>query len=98
MRPTTKHLAYMRSLIARPGGWVKGVERQRNDRTGKMSYCLVGAHRNAATVLGGKGQQRAWRLIREAAPIEPITFNDQAKTRKKDVLAVLDRAIELSQR
>ncbi len=109
MKPTTKILKEARELIARPHGWVKGQSKTGvHTKKGLVTaYCATGALREVGAVIEHgvvrrylPGHQKARRLLREELPMgiyNVESFNDESYTRKKDVLALYDRAIEKSQ-
>lgn len=97
-KPTTKLLKEARALLARRGAWIKG---QYSDGD---CYCMLGALHMASrgwpTGDVGKpsrGEGRAFGLLMKVVPGGNVwLFNDKKSTRKKDVLAAFDKAIELS--
>jgi len=95
-------------LIETPDRWIQGVlERPRWDDT--MCYCLEGAVNEAARALRGNvgnavATDSAYNKVRRAVlkragrPMAPCSYNDSPLTTHKDVLAVLDGAIEIAQK
>ena len=89
----------MRELLERRGGWVK--ETLDNGRGG---YCLLGAESRAIRELYGKsvlntgGRKLSIYAAAKARGFPYVSaFNDSPKTRKADVLALVDEKIaELS--
>lgn len=107
-RPTnpTTILVKARDLIARPYGWVKGDfqrERWHKGETIKC-YCASGAIRKVASgdaegfANPSEGPHAFLRqAIQEKVASGSIPdFNDDPATKKRDILAAFDRAIELS--
>ena len=100
-------LVAARSLIARPWGWGKGSYAQ--TRRGVDCYCSVGALSKASTD-GSRHWTHTDFLAREEAlgalaravdgpdyidaARTVIAWNDARSTRKRDVLAAFDKAIE----
>ena len=98
-------LCRMRELIGRPKGWTKGF--MKNWSTGAV--CLLGAEREALAEMGacdefsfffldGDGEKLSIHKAAKARGFRHVTdFNDAPKTRKKDVLSLIDEKIaELS--
>ena len=102
MTPTEKILRQARDLIAAPHAWRKGS--LEGTTRGHHSYCAVGALQAAGRnemAKRGKygfrflGYRKARRLLDEVAPVSDIVnFNDQPSTKKRDILAAFDAAIE----
>lgn len=90
-KPTTKALRAARELIGRREGWHRGWFFN-EERT---AFCLSGALQHSHAP--GRAYTLVQQAIRSRVHHTSITgFNDSPKTRKKDVLAVLDEAIEKS--
>lgn len=88
-----------RALLDRPWGWTKGAFRKAS-RNGGTCYCAAGALERAA----GRRFDPAYRGARNALSValigsgwdtSVVEFNDAPETKKKDVLALFDRAIDL---
>lgn len=106
---TLKILTDARALLNRPRGWVKGhfEHANANPRHTYSAHCSIGALRVAAgygafggiTVDGNPQLKAAVNALQ--AQLTPDTcgardlvhFNDAYTTRKKDVIALFDRAI-----
>lgn len=94
-REVRRTLEQTRALIARPYGWIKG--RNFGVRRGVDCYCLNGA----IVALTGAGVHRARTrgVLAETIGNDRVgefgivSFNDASDTRKRDVLAALDKAI-----
>lgn len=95
-----------RRLLAKPRGWGKRYSKIRNN--GNFTYCLIGAVAEASgayTVpLRSYGEleetrrlsARAIKRLAKALGTQGISdFNDKKSTRKKDVLALIDKALEV---
>lgn len=111
-RPSTRILRDARRLIARPNGWVKGVSRMyRANSKGEYAacYCATGALREVScgddwSRKPARGTARAFEVLAEVigrprgtvAANVIITWNDDVKRTKKQVLAAFDEAIERS--
>lgn len=108
MKPSVKILVEARALLARRGGWVRGALYQQRIGS-EASYCSMGALNKVAVGFAvtyqapeRRGFKTAERALAQAMgpyrhmlPSDAIIrFNDRSKTRKKDVLAAFDRAIE----
>lgn len=97
-RPTTRLLREARKLIARPHGWTQFTLREGNAVCAYGALCVATDPENP---YGAKVSPRAVRMLAKAAGVRGkcgiFNFNDAAKTRKKDVLAAFDKAIELSE-
>jgi hypothetical protein len=112
MTTETDILIKARELLARPGGWTRGAL-ARAGRFGDpvaigspkaTGFCLSGALMQAAEAEAEYADSTAIyraacaRVLRVLPLSQPLTvFNDRPKTRKKDVLAVLDKAIAYGQ-
>ena len=89
-----QHLIAARALLARPYGWCKGTYEKRR-KHGGYAYCAVGAA--LATVVDNS--EAAVELLIAQIPVPEAyawsvsIFNDAPTTRKKDILALYDRAI-----
>lgn len=90
MTPTIDVLLDVRSLLARPGGWIQGRYVAHRELGGR-AYCIHGA----LTAVDGWGALSSARGRIEEIVRRPIqSFNDAPTTTQADVLAVIDRAIE----
>jgi hypothetical protein len=89
---TASLLQQSRDRLARPRGWIKGV--LEDDRGG---CCAVGVLWRCGNAVASR--QAAIDLLADEIPGRPTgarrvqDFNDARSTRKKDVLALFDRAI-----
>lgn len=111
-REVHKALVEARELLARPYGWIKGSYKREREIKGNVitGYCLSGAVRqvtyfDAARSFSFSNRQyerrvsvaaSASRFFREINGRDMVALNDDRKTRKKDVLAALDRCIQAS--
>lgn len=90
-KPTTRALRAARELIGRRGGWHRGWFHNEE----QTAFCLSGALNQVAAP--GRAYTLVQRAIGSRVRHTSISgFNDSPKTRKKDVLEVLDEAIEKS--
>lgn len=104
-REVHKALVEARELLARPYGWIKGSYKREREIKGNVitGYCLSGAVRQVTFSFGNRQYERrvsvaasASRFFREINGRDMVALNDDRKTRKKDVLAALDRCIQAS--
>lgn len=82
-------LCEVRRLLARPYGWCKGEYSRPEPRCDDgYAYCLSGA-------IWAGGSESRWQAVYDRLRVElPLpVFNDAPSTRKRDVLALVDRAI-----
>lgn len=80
-------------------GWTKGVFRTHDDTGQLCGYCAVGAIIDARNLVAKRRKvpavtsYKASSLLAEATGMHPITYNDLAKTTKRQVIAKFDKAI-----
>lgn len=87
-RDTLGTLVAARALLARPWGWCKGsFEREQR---GVRAYCAVGAIR----AVNAADPYKAELALEAVVGGDASVFNDAPGTRKNDVLAAFDQAIE----
>lgn len=85
---TLETLVAARALLARPWGWCKGsFEREQR---GVRAYCALGAIRAVNAADPHKAELALEAVVGDVIPV----FNDAPGTRKNDVLAAFDKAIE----
>jgi len=90
-------LKKMRTILSRPNGWIKDVL-----ENGAGGYCLLGAERKALEELYGVSYRHVdsngakligKAVVRDRGFGAVDEFNDAKKTKKKDVIALLDEMI-----
>jgi hypothetical protein len=104
-----KRLSAMRNLLADPSKWTQAAFARASDGTVLLRgydkratcWCLIGASMHCASggVFAGPTPRRALeRAINERTGtlLSAEAFNDEPSTTHADVLAVIDRAIELA--
>jgi len=103
----TKILKAAKKLLKRKGGWTQGVLARRADgvqvqaeHKDAVSFCLIGATYHAAKAAGlsDKAAQTVEHLNTCLGPHGlVVAFNDAARRKKSEVLALLDKAINAAQ-
>ena len=99
---TTTILKQARDLLSKRGKWLQGSLYDKS----KGSYCAMGVLE--AVIVGeenvgvrsparGSGYRSALSLLNSVADGDVVEFNDKKGRRKKDVLAIFDKAIALSE-
>lgn len=102
MNPKLKVVKKMRALLARPYGWVKHASERDDPQHKIVAYCLMGSIAPAIKAVDPDEFHPLYGQIDDLLNEESykrnhvgvVAFNDRARTRKKDVLAFLDKVIE----
>ena len=103
--PTLRLLRHGLTRLKRPKGWIQKSYRQKvNSHHG---YCALGAIEGNQNIVP-KGYFGAQKYLRQALwaldykenrhTMDIVTFNDDEKRKKKEVLEVFEKAIQLASR
>lgn len=90
MTPAIDVLLEARALLARPGGWIKGIEVAPREEGG-FAYCIQGA---IAQVEGSSfPRSGALGRVEDVLGTSIPSYNDAPRTSQADVVGAIDRAI-----
>lgn len=103
MNTELEHLKKMRDLLAK--GWTQGaLARNRSGRKVRVksnkaaSFCIMGAHYHVRRMTSGKTMLDALFIAAVELNIPSLTsWNDARNRTQSEVLALIDRAIEIAE-